>query len=66
MKVLMGLIILGICRSSKTLTTRINFSTGFRPPHISELLADGVTIQQCNIWSVLKFDSEKQIKLTSI
>ena len=30
----------GICRSSKTLTTRINFSTGFRPPHISELLAD--------------------------
>ena len=32
----------GISRSSKTLTTRINVSTGFRPPHISELLADGV------------------------
>ena len=32
----------GISRSSKTLTTRINASTGFRPPHISELLADGV------------------------
>jgi len=32
----------GISRSSKTLTTRLNASTGFRPPHISELLADGV------------------------
>ena len=32
----------GISRSSKTLTTRFNASTGFRPPHISELLADGV------------------------
>ncbi len=32
----------GISRSSKTLTTRLNVSTGFRPPHISELLADGV------------------------
>jgi len=32
----------GISRSSKTLTTRINASTGYRPPHISELLADGV------------------------
>ena len=32
----------GISRSSKILTTRINASTGFRPPHISELLADGV------------------------
>ena len=28
----------GISRSSKTLTTRLNASTGFRPPHISELL----------------------------
>jgi len=32
----------GISRSSKALTTRLNASTGFRPPHISELLADGV------------------------
>ena len=32
----------GISRSSKKLTTRVNASTGFRPPHISELLADGV------------------------
>lgn len=32
----------GISRSSKKLTTRLNASTGFRPPHISELLADGV------------------------
>ena len=32
----------GISRSSKYLTTRLNASTGFRPPHISELLADGV------------------------
>ena len=32
----------GISRSSKTLTTRLNASTGFRPPHISELLANGV------------------------
>jgi iron complex outermembrane receptor protein len=32
----------GISRSSKTFTTRLNASTGFRPPHISELLADGV------------------------
>ena len=32
----------GISRSSKNLTTRLNASTGFRPPHISELLADGV------------------------
>ena len=31
----------GISRSSKKLTTRLNASTGFRPPHISELLADG-------------------------
>ena len=29
-------------RSSKTITARLNASTGFRPPHISELLADGV------------------------
>ncbi len=33
---------IGISRSSKKLTTRVNASTGFRPPHISELLADGV------------------------
>ena len=32
----------GISRSSKNLTTRFNASSGFRPPHISELLADGV------------------------
>ena len=32
----------GFSRSSKNLTTRLNASTGFRPPHISELLADGV------------------------
>ena len=32
----------GISRSSKKITTRLNASTGFRPPHISELLADGV------------------------
>ena len=32
----------GISRSSKKLTTRLNVSTGFRPPHISELLANGV------------------------
>ena len=32
----------GISRSSKTVTARLNASTGFRPPHISELLADGV------------------------
>ena len=32
----------GISRSSKKLTTRLNASTGFRPPHISELLSDGV------------------------
>ena len=32
----------GISRSSKKLTSRLNASTGFRPPHISELLADGV------------------------
>ena len=32
----------GVSRSSKNLTTRINVSSGFRPPHISELLADGV------------------------
>ena len=32
----------GIARSSKKLTTRLNVSTGFRPPHISELLANGV------------------------
>ena len=32
----------GISRSSKKLTTRLNASSGFRPPHISELLADGV------------------------
>ena len=32
----------GISRSSKKLTTRLNASTGFRPPHISELLANGV------------------------
>ena len=32
----------GISRSSKTITARLNASTGFRPPHISELLADGV------------------------
>ena len=32
----------GISRSSKIFTTRLNSSTGFRPPHISELLANGV------------------------
>ena len=32
----------GISRSTKNLTTRLNASTGFRPPHISELLSDGV------------------------
>ncbi len=32
----------GISRSTKYFTTRLNASTGFRPPHISELLADGV------------------------
>ena len=32
----------GISRSSNNLTTRLNASTGFRPPHISELLANGV------------------------
>ena len=32
----------GISRSTKYLTARLNASTGFRPPHISELLADGV------------------------
>ncbi|MDG2343088.1 MAG: TonB-dependent receptor [Flavobacteriales bacterium] len=32
----------GISRSSKNITTRLNASSGFRPPHISELLADGV------------------------
>ena len=32
----------GISRSSKKLTTRLNVSSGFRPPHISELLANGV------------------------
>ena len=50
----------GISRSSKTLTTRINFSTGFRPPHISELLADGVhhaTMQY--LVGDRNFDSEK-------
>ncbi|MBM78369.1 MAG: hypothetical protein CL846_07790 [Crocinitomicaceae bacterium] len=33
---------LGVSRSSENITTRLNASTGFRPPHISELLADGV------------------------
>ena len=32
----------GISRSSKHITTRLNASSGFRPPHISELLANGV------------------------
>ena len=32
----------GISRSSKNFTTRLNASSGFRPPHISETLADGV------------------------
>ena len=32
----------GISRSSKKITARFNASTGFRPPHISELLANGV------------------------
>ena len=32
----------GISRSSKIFTTRLNASTGYRPPHISELLANGV------------------------
>ena len=32
----------GISRSTKYLTARLNASTGFRPPHISELLSDGV------------------------
>ena len=32
----------GISRSTKNLTTRLNAYTGFRPPHISELLSDGV------------------------
>ena len=27
----------GISRSSKKITTRLNASTGFRPPHISEI-----------------------------
>ena len=33
---------LGVSRSSENITTRLNASTGFRPPHISELLANGV------------------------
>ena len=33
---------IGISRSSKKFTTRLNASSGFRPPHISELLANGV------------------------
>ncbi|MDG2369187.1 MAG: TonB-dependent receptor [Flavobacteriales bacterium] len=32
----------GISRSSKNFTTRLNASSGFRPPHVSELLANGV------------------------
>ena len=32
----------GISRSSKKFTTRLNASSGFRPPHVSELLANGV------------------------
>ena len=32
----------GISRSSKKFTTRLNASTGFRPPHVSEVLANGV------------------------
>lgn len=33
---------IGVSRSSNTFTTRLNASSGFRPPHISELLANGV------------------------
>lgn len=33
---------IGISRSSDNFTTRLNASSGFRPPHISELLANGV------------------------
>jgi iron complex outermembrane receptor protein len=33
---------IGISRSSENFTTRLNASSGFRPPHISELLANGV------------------------
>ena len=32
----------GISRSSKNFTTRLNASSGFRPAHVSELLANGV------------------------
>ena len=32
----------GISRSSENFTARLNASSGFRPPHISELLANGV------------------------
>jgi iron complex outermembrane recepter protein len=32
----------GISRSSNTFTTRFNASSGFRPPHVSEILANGV------------------------
>lgn len=32
----------GVSRSSEIFTVRLNTSSGFRPPHISELLANGV------------------------
>ena len=32
----------GISRSSDIFTTRLNASSGFRPPHVSEILANGV------------------------
>ncbi len=32
----------GVSRSSKKFTTRLNISSGFRPPHVSEILANGV------------------------
>ena len=33
---------LGVARSSRNFTGRLNVSSGFRPPHISEILANGV------------------------
>ena len=32
----------GLVRSGKIFTTRLNLSTGYRPPNLSELLSDGV------------------------
>ena len=56
----------GISRSTKYLTTRLNASTGFRPPHsfLNYLLMEFI-MQQCNIWLVIEIlNLKEQTKLT--